>query len=54
MWIESPLRDNHGLKSGLSGLFDTHPPLQERIDRLQEMGGFQLPPVPKGAAEAEA
>jgi Zn-dependent protease with chaperone function len=54
MWIESPLRDNHGLRSGLSGLFDTHPPLQERIARLEEMGGFTLPPVPKGAAEAEA
>ena len=52
MWIESPLRDNAGLKSGLSGLFDTHPPLQDRIARLEEMGGFTLPPVPKGAAES--
>lgn len=54
LWIESPLRDNHGLKSGLSGLFDTHPPLQERIARLEEMGGFTLPPVPKGAAEVQS
>jgi len=52
LWIESPLRDNHGLRSSIGGLFDTHPPLQERIDRLQEMGGFQLPPIPKGGAEA--
>ncbi len=52
LWIESPLRDHHGMRTSLSGLFDTHPPLQERIDRLQEMGGFQLPPLPKGAAEA--
>jgi heat shock protein HtpX len=52
LWIESPLRDNQGLKSGLTGLFDTHPPLQDRIARLEEMGGFTLPPVPKGAAEA--
>ncbi len=52
LWIESPLRDHHGMSTSLAGLFDTHPPLQERIDRLQEMGGFQLPPLPKGAAEA--
>lgn len=51
LWIESPLRDNHGMRSSIAGLFDTHPPLQERINRLQEMGGFQLPPIPKGAAE---
>jgi heat shock protein HtpX len=51
MWIESPLRDHHGLRSGLSGLFETHPPLQKRISRLEEMGGFSLPAVPKGGAE---
>jgi heat shock protein HtpX len=51
LWIESPLRDNHGMRSSLAGLFDTHPPLQTRIDRLQEMGGFLLPPVPRGGAE---
>lgn len=51
LWIESPLRDNHGLRSGLSGLFDTHPPLDERIKRLEQMGGFTLPPVPRGGAE---
>jgi len=52
LWIESPLRDHQGLRSSVGGLFDTHPPLQERIDRLQEMGGFQLPPIPAGGAEA--
>ena len=52
LWIESPLRDHRGLRSSVGGLFDTHPPLQERIDRLQEMGGFQLPPIPAGGAEA--
>ena len=52
MWIESPLRDNKGMRSSLAGMFDTHPPLQERIDRLQQMGGFTLPPIPKGAADA--
>ena len=51
LWIESPLRDNRGLRSGLSGLFDTHPPLADRIARLEEMGGFALPPLPKGGAE---
>ena len=52
MWIESPLRDNKGMRSSLAGMFDTHPPLQDRIDRLQQMGGFTLPPIPKGAADA--
>ena len=51
LWVESPLRDNQGLRSGLSGLFDTHPPLEERIKRLEQMGGFTLPPVPRGGAE---
>ena len=51
LWIESPLRDHQGLRGGLSGLFDTHPPLEERIKRLEQMGGFALPPVPRGAAE---
>ena len=53
LWIESPLRDNKGLRSSMSGLFETHPPLQERINRLQEMGGFTLPDVPKGAGDRE-
>jgi heat shock protein HtpX len=43
LYIESPLRDHRGLRSSLGGLFDTHPPLQSRIDRLEELGGFQLP-----------
>jgi heat shock protein HtpX len=40
MYIESPLRDHVGLRSGLGGLFDTHPPLEERIRRLRTMGGL--------------
>lgn len=40
MYIESPLRDHVGLRSGLGGLFDTHPPLEERIARLQQMGAL--------------
>ncbi len=39
LFIESPLRDHAGLRSGLGGLFDTHPPLEERIRRLEAMGG---------------
>lgn len=39
LYVESPLRDHHGLRSGLGGLFDTHPPLDERIRRLRAMAG---------------
>jgi heat shock protein HtpX len=42
LYIESPLRDHAGLRSSLGGLFDTHPPLEERIRRLEEAGGFRL------------
>jgi len=43
LYIESPLRDHKGLRSSLGGLFDTHPPLEDRIERLEQMGGFTLP-----------
>lgn len=43
LYIESPLRDHVGLRSGLGGLFDTHPPLDERIQRLRQIGGIELP-----------
>ncbi|MCW2955334.1 MAG: htpX [Thermoleophilia bacterium] len=39
LYIESPLRDHVGLRSGLGGLFDTHPPMEDRIARLRQMGG---------------
>jgi heat shock protein HtpX len=39
LYIESPLRDHVGLRSGLGGLFDTHPPIEERIHRLRDMAG---------------
>jgi heat shock protein HtpX len=43
LYIESPLRDNVGLRSSLGGMFDTHPPLEERIHRLEAAGGFDIP-----------
>ena len=43
LYIESPLRDHKGLRSSLGGLFDTHPPLEDRIARLEQVGGFTLP-----------
>ena len=39
MYIESPLRDHHGLRSSLGGMFDTHPPLEDRIARLRTLAG---------------
>jgi heat shock protein HtpX len=42
MYIESPLRQAHGPRASLSGLFSTHPPLEKRIAALEEAGGFRL------------
>jgi heat shock protein HtpX len=50
LYIESPLRDHKGLRSSLGGMFDTHPPLEDRIAVLEKMGGFTLPaPRPQPA-----
>jgi heat shock protein HtpX len=38
LFIVQPL-----LPGGLSGLFSTHPPIEERIARLQRMAGAELP-----------
>jgi heat shock protein HtpX len=46
LWIESPthrVEDGPTGTSALAGLFDTHPPLQSRIEALEQAGGFQLP-----------
>lgn len=38
MWIESPLqREGSGLSSWVNRLFDTHPPLEERIRALEQL-----------------
>ena len=39
MWIEQPLetRREEGPARKFNNLFDTHPPLEDRITRLQEM-----------------
>jgi heat shock protein HtpX len=46
MYIESPLRQASGPRTSLSGLFQTHPPLERRIAALEEAGGFRLDPQP--------
>ncbi len=50
MWIESPTSRVENAPPGgsaLAGLFDTHPPLQSRIEALEQAGGFTLPdPLP--------
>jgi heat shock protein HtpX len=46
LWVESPTdrieTDRSGV-SALTSLFNTHPPLDARIEALQEAGGFRLP-----------
>jgi heat shock protein HtpX len=37
LWIESPLQRKEGFLGGLNRLFDTHPPLEDRIRILREL-----------------
>lgn len=37
LWIESPLDRREGRGAWLNRLFDTHPPLEERIEALKEL-----------------
>jgi heat shock protein HtpX len=48
LFIESPTRSVKGAGTFLAGLFQTHPPLEDRIRALEEAGGFRLeaPPEP--------
>jgi heat shock protein HtpX len=45
LYIESPLNQASGVRSSMRSLFDTHPPLQTRIDALEQAGGFHLAAV---------
>ena len=53
LYIESPLRDHKGLRSSLGGMFDTHPPLEDRIAVLEKLGGFTLPAPASQPATAQ-
>jgi heat shock protein HtpX len=46
LWVESPTDRVESERAGvnaLTSLFNTHPPIQARIDALEEAGGFRLP-----------
>jgi heat shock protein HtpX len=45
LYIENPQNQAVGVGRTFSSLFDTHPPLEDRIARLEEAGGFRLPPA---------
>jgi heat shock protein HtpX len=42
LYIETPLNNASGPRAALSGMFDTHPSLDSRIESLEKMGGFRL------------
>jgi heat shock protein HtpX len=49
LFIESPTRAVKGPGAFLAGLFQTHPPLEDRIKALEEAGGFRLDALPVSA-----
>jgi len=54
LYIEGPLRKASGPRALLGGMFDTHPPLEDRIAALERIGGFTLPPDGEPVATAES
>lgn len=52
MFIESPLHALSGSSAMLVSLFETHPPLERRIEALEQAGGFKLEPQ-AGEAKVE-
>jgi heat shock protein HtpX len=42
LYIESPLHKATGILGTFKGMFETHPPLESRIARLEEAGGFTI------------
>jgi heat shock protein HtpX len=46
LFIESPTHSIRGPGAFLAGLFETHPPLEQRIRALEQAGGFRLPSQP--------
>jgi heat shock protein HtpX len=45
LYIENPQHQAAGIGKTFSSLFDTHPPLEARIQALEEAGGFRLAPA---------
>jgi heat shock protein HtpX len=45
LYIENPQNQATGVGTAFRGMFDTHPPLEARIQALEEAGGFRLPPA---------
>jgi len=54
LYIEGPLRKASGPRALLGGMFDTHPPLADRIAALERIGGFTLPPEGEPVPAAES